>query len=76
MSCSFIHSSLSPSTSKDSSQESEVKKAAKMADLARNNPAMSHEDTIFSRILRKEIPADIIYEDEKVHKGFTPLVPL
>ena len=24
------------------------------------------EDSIFSRIIRKEIPADIIYEDEKV----------
>lgn len=28
------------------------------------------QDTIFGKILRKEIPADIIYEDEKVSVSF------
>ena len=51
----------------------EVKKA-KLAAEAAEKYQFQPQDTIFSKILRKEIPADIIYEDEQVsapeHKGF------
>ena len=41
----------------------EVKKAQFAADPANK---YKPEDSIFAKILRKEIPADIVYEDEKV----------
>lgn len=31
--------------------------------------AVPTEDTIFGKILRKEIPCDFIYEDDKVKKS-------
>ena len=43
----------------------EVKKAKLSAEAAEKYQ-FQPQDTIFSKILRKEIPADIIYEDEKV----------
>jgi len=39
----------------------EVEKAKSVASQHHKN-----EDTIFGKIVRKEIPADIIYEDDKV----------
>ena len=43
----------------------EVEKA-KLAAEAAEKYQFQPQDTIFGKILRKEIPADIIYEDEKV----------
>ena len=43
----------------------EVKNAKLAAEVAEKYQ-FQPQDTIFSKILRKEIPADIIYEDEKV----------
>ena len=48
-----------------SSGEREVQRARE-ADLARKHSPTSPEETIFSKILRKEVPADILHEDEKV----------
>ena len=45
---------------------SEEVSRAREADLARKSSSLPPEPTIFSRILSKEIPADIIHEDEKV----------
>ena len=39
---------------------------AKLAAEAAEKYQFQPQDTIFGKILRKEIPADIIYEDEKV----------
>ena len=45
----------------------EVKKAQFAASAAdKYGDKYKPEDSIFSKILRKEIPADIVYEDEKV----------
>ena len=41
-------------------------KNAKLAAEAAGKYQFQPQDTIFSKILRKEIPADIIYEDEEV----------
>ena len=43
----------------------EVEKA-KLASEAAEKYQFQPQDTIFGKILRKEVPADIIYEDEKV----------
>ena len=43
----------------------EVEKA-KLASEAAEKYHFQPQDTIFGKILRKEVPADIIYEDEKV----------
>ena len=48
--------------------EGEVRRAVE-ADLdQKQSHSRMQEDTIFSKILRKEIPADIIHEDEKVRQ--------
>ena len=47
----------------------EVEKA-KLASEAADKYQFQPQDTIFSKIIRKEIPADIIYEDEKVSELF------
>lgn len=39
---------------------------AKLAAEAADKYQFQPQDTIFGKIIRKEIPADIIYEDEKV----------
>ncbi|CAI8007184.1 Histidine triad nucleotide-binding protein 2, mitochondrial [Geodia barretti] len=44
--------------------ESEVERARETDATRKQNPSTTQEDTIFSKILRKEVPADIIYEDE------------
>ncbi len=36
-----------------------------MIALNKNRHSFTENDTIFGKILRKEIPADIVYEDEK-----------
>ena len=46
--------------------ESEVERARETDATRKQNPSTTQEDTIFSKILRKEVPADIIYEDEMV----------
>lgn len=43
----------------------EVKKAILVDEAIKANPA-SQFDTVFAKILRKEIKADIVYEDEQV----------
>ncbi|MDE5111231.1 MAG: HIT domain-containing protein, partial [Trichodesmium sp. St7_bin2_1] len=39
---------------------------------------MSEQDTIFSKIIRREIPADIVYEDETTlaFKDINPQAPI
>lgn len=49
--------------SKDSSS-SEIAKAREAAKAVKDNPAIKHEPTIFTKIINKEIPATIVYEDE------------
>lgn len=46
--------------------DSEEVKRAEKADLGRKQSPLSQQPSIFSKILTKELPADIIYEDEKV----------
>ena len=45
----------------------QVSKCAKMSDeIAKAQTAKPGGDTIFGKIIRKEIPADIVYEDDQV----------
>ncbi len=39
---------------------------------------MTHQETVFSKIIRREIPADIVYEDELVlaFKDIAPQAPV
>lgn len=46
--------------------DSEEVKRAEKADLGHKQSPLSQQPSIFSKILTKELPADIIYEDEKV----------
>lgn len=52
--------------------EDEVSKAHEVAATSANASAMPPQPTIFSRILAKEIPADIVHEDEKVSLVSSP----
>ena len=42
-----------------------------MSEAEKAQTAQREEDTIFGKIIRKEIPAKIIYEDEHVHILFS-----
>jgi len=41
-------------------------KQANMSEIGVEPPSNPKEDTIFGKILRKEVKADVVYEDEKV----------
>ena len=60
------HLQTSCPTTAGAGDESEVERARETDATRKQNPSTTQEDTIFSKILRKEVPADIIYEDEKV----------
>ena len=62
--CSLLHSSSSLTNNGDS--DNEVERARDAAERVRQHTSTQEQDTVFSKILRKEIPADIIYEDNKV----------
>ena len=46
--------------------ESEIQRAKEADSARKQNPKVQQEDTIFAKILRKEIAANIFYEDEMV----------
>jgi histidine triad (HIT) family protein len=59
------HLQTSCPTTAAAGDESEVERARETAAAHKQNPSTTRqEDTIFSKILTKEVPADIIYEDE------------
>ena len=60
------HLQMSCPTTAAAGDESEVERARETDATRKQNPSTTQEDTIFSKILRKEVPADIIYEDEMV----------
>jgi hypothetical protein len=61
------HLQTSCPTTAAAGDESEVERARETAAAHKQNPSTTRqEDTIFSKILTKEVPADIIYEDEMV----------
>ena len=64
----------SSSTTQKGSHSDEVERARK-ADLERQSTSSEaqQEPTIFSKILSKQIPADIIYEDTEVEEIFPEL---
>ena len=49
--------------SKDS-KSIEIAKAREAAKAVKDNPALKNEPTIFTKIINKEIPATIVYEDK------------
>ena len=61
--CSLLHSS---SLTHNGDSDSEVERARDAAERVRQHTSTQEQDKVFSKILRKEIPADIIYEDKKV----------
>lgn len=46
------------------SSQSEIERAREAAKSVKDNPTLKHEPTIFSKIINKEIPANIVYEDD------------
>ncbi|CAI8058141.1 Histidine triad nucleotide-binding protein 2, mitochondrial [Geodia barretti] len=58
------HLQTSCPTTAAAGDEGEVERARETDAARKQNPSTTQEDTIFSKILRKEVPADIIYEDE------------
>ncbi|CAI8050304.1 Histidine triad nucleotide-binding protein 1, partial [Geodia barretti] len=58
------HLQMSCPTTAAAGDEGEVERARETDAARKQNPSTTQEDTIFSKILRKEVPADIIYEDE------------
>ncbi|CAI8058143.1 Histidine triad nucleotide-binding protein 2, mitochondrial [Geodia barretti] len=60
------HLQTSCPTTAAAGDEGEVERARETDAARKQNPSTTQEDTIFSKILRKEVPADIIYEDEMV----------
>ena len=66
---SLISKSLKPINNKASFSTLFSKNLSKMSDeVTSAQSAKPGGDTIFGKIIRKEIPAKIIYEDEKVKK--------
>lgn len=58
--------------------DSEEVKRAEKADLGHKQSPLSQQPSIFSKILTKELPADIIYEDEKciAFNDVSPVAPI
>ena len=50
--------------SKDGTSSSEIETAREAAKVTKDNPTIKHEPTVFSKIISKEVAANIVYEDD------------